>query len=177
MTRCWRATGYAATRSAFGACTRAATDPGLLAAAAGSTTADGYSRAVLRDYGNLSSPTILFVPTRSALRAAQARDYGVLMAFGQVLRWSCFVRSGRDFSKKDMRRALPASATSLNTDVVEHRKGWAMLPDAREPSQPRASRPCPDTVFWRRIAAGACCLGLGRQSSVAGTRVLAVRRA
>ena len=45
-----------------------------------------YSRGVLRDYGNMSSPTILFVLDRLQ-RCAQPRpgDYGVLMAFGPGL--------------------------------------------------------------------------------------------
>ena len=45
-----------------------------------------FSRAVLRDYGNMSSPTILFVLDEIQRRGAPAPgDYGVLMAFGPGL--------------------------------------------------------------------------------------------
>jgi predicted naringenin-chalcone synthase len=45
-----------------------------------------HSRAVLREYGNMSSPTILFVLDRIQRRGApQAGDHGVLMAFGPGL--------------------------------------------------------------------------------------------
>ncbi len=45
-----------------------------------------YSRAVLRDYGNMSSPTILFVLDQIQRDGQpQAGDYGVLMAFGPGL--------------------------------------------------------------------------------------------
>jgi len=45
-----------------------------------------FSRAVLRDYGNMSSPTILFVLDDIQRRGAPAPgDYGVLMAFGPGL--------------------------------------------------------------------------------------------
>jgi predicted naringenin-chalcone synthase len=45
-----------------------------------------YSRAVLRDYGNMSSPTILFVLDRIQRCGKPAPgDYGLLMAFGPGL--------------------------------------------------------------------------------------------
>jgi predicted naringenin-chalcone synthase len=45
-----------------------------------------HSRGVLRDYGNMSSPTVLFVLDRiQRCGAPQAGDYGVLMAFGPGL--------------------------------------------------------------------------------------------
>jgi predicted naringenin-chalcone synthase len=45
-----------------------------------------FSRAVLRDYGNMSSPTILFVLDQiQRCGAPQSGDYGVLMAFGPGL--------------------------------------------------------------------------------------------
>ncbi len=45
-----------------------------------------YSRAVLRDYGNMSSPTILFVLDQIQRRGQPAPgDYGLLMAFGPGL--------------------------------------------------------------------------------------------
>jgi len=45
-----------------------------------------YSRAVLRDYGNMSSPTILFVLDQiQRCGQPQPGDYGVLMAFGPGL--------------------------------------------------------------------------------------------
>ena len=45
-----------------------------------------YSRVVLRDYGNMSSPTILFVLDEIQRRGQPASgDYGLLMAFGPGL--------------------------------------------------------------------------------------------
>ena len=45
-----------------------------------------YSRRVLRDYGNMSSPTILFVLDEIQRRGKpSAGDYGVLLAFGPGL--------------------------------------------------------------------------------------------
>jgi alkylresorcinol/alkylpyrone synthase len=45
-----------------------------------------FSRTVLREYGNMSSPTILFVLDQmQRCGAPQAGDYGVLMAFGPGL--------------------------------------------------------------------------------------------
>jgi predicted naringenin-chalcone synthase len=45
-----------------------------------------YSRAVLRDYGNMSSPTILFVLDEIQRQGRpEPGDYGVLMAFGPGL--------------------------------------------------------------------------------------------
>lgn len=45
-----------------------------------------FSRAVLRDYGNMSSPTVLFVLDEIERRGEpRAGDYGVLMAFGPGL--------------------------------------------------------------------------------------------
>jgi predicted naringenin-chalcone synthase len=45
-----------------------------------------HSRAVLRDYGNMSSPTILFVLDRiQGCGAPKIGDHGVLMAFGPGL--------------------------------------------------------------------------------------------
>ena len=45
-----------------------------------------YSRAVLRDYGNMSSPTILFVLDQIQRQGQPAPgDYGLLMAFGPGL--------------------------------------------------------------------------------------------
>jgi predicted naringenin-chalcone synthase len=45
-----------------------------------------YSRAVLRDYGNMSSPTILFVLDQiQRLGQPAVGDYGLLMAFGPGL--------------------------------------------------------------------------------------------
>ena len=45
-----------------------------------------YSRAVLRDYGNMSSPTILFVLDQiQRLGRPASGDYGLLMAFGPGL--------------------------------------------------------------------------------------------
>jgi predicted naringenin-chalcone synthase len=54
-----------------------------------------HSRTVLRDYGNMSSPTILFVLDEIQRRGRPAPgDHGVLMGFGPgltlegaVLRW------------------------------------------------------------------------------------------
>lgn len=45
-----------------------------------------HSHAVLRDFGNMSSPTVLFVLHRiQALRAPRSGDIGVLVAFGPGL--------------------------------------------------------------------------------------------
>jgi predicted naringenin-chalcone synthase len=45
-----------------------------------------YSRAVLRDHGNMSSPTILFVLDEiQRCGEPRAEDYGVLLAFGPGL--------------------------------------------------------------------------------------------
>ncbi len=53
-----------------------------------------YSRAVLRDYGNMSSPTVLFVLDRIMREGRpQPGEYGLLMAFGPGLTMeSCLVR-------------------------------------------------------------------------------------
>jgi predicted naringenin-chalcone synthase len=46
----------------------------------------GFSRAVLHDYGNMSSPTVLFVLDRIQCAGSPASgDYGVLLAFGPGL--------------------------------------------------------------------------------------------
>ncbi len=51
-----------------------------------------YSRAVLRDYGNMSSPTVLFVLDEIQRRGnPQPGDWGVLMAFGPGLTMESFL--------------------------------------------------------------------------------------
>lgn len=55
-----------------------------------------FSRSVLHDYGNMSSPTALFVLDRICCEGApQPGDFGVLMAFGPGLTMeSCLLRWG-----------------------------------------------------------------------------------
>ena len=53
-----------------------------------------FSREVMRDYGNMSSPTVLFVLDAINRQGnPKAGDHGVMMAFGPGLTMeSCLVR-------------------------------------------------------------------------------------